>query len=488
MNYPLFLPLVYFLPQAGHPPNWHRSAAATEKLNVVAFSLDVFETHFIYFFARLRSGDRMKKIGVFICHCGINIANTVDVEKVTREIAEYPGVAHAENYTYMCSDPGQALIAKAIKEKELDAVVVAACSPTLHELTFRKVSRATGLNPYQCEIANIREQCSWVHPEKHVATSKALRIIKTVVEKARYNESLDPISVSLTKKALVIGGGIAGIQASLDIANSGYEVVLVERTPSIGGHMAQLSETFPTLDCSQCILTPRMVEVAQHPKITLHTYSEIEDISGYAGNFKIKIKKKPRYVDEDKCTSCGDCMIACPVRNEPHVQPQPKYSSQIEKKELGKLDAIISKYSASPPRKEMLIQILQDVNSEYNYLPEHTLKYVSEKLEIPLTQVYHVATFYTAFSLKPRGRHLIKVCMGTACHTRGALRVLEELERRLEIKAGETTRDLEFTLETVNCLGCCALGPVVVVGNDYHAAMLPGQVDSLLEAYRSKEN
>jgi len=430
----------------------------------------------------------MKKIGVFICHCGINIANTVDVEKLTREIAKYPGVAHAEHYTYMCSDPGQALIANAIKEKELDAIVVAACSPTLHELTFRKVTRMAGLNPYQCEIANIREQCSWVHHDKKIATDKARRITSTVVEKVRYNESLDPISVPLTKRALVVGGGIAGIQASLDIANSGYEVVLVEKAPSIGGHMAQLSETFPTLDCSQCILTPRMVEVAQHPNIRLYTYSEVESIGGYAGNFKVKIRKKPRYVDEEKCTSCGDCMIACPVRNEPQIQPKPKYAKEIKKEELSKLEEIVARYCASAPRAEMLIQILQDVNSEYKYLPENALKYISERLQVPLAQVYHVATFYTAFSLTPRGKHLIRVCVGTACHARGALRVLEELERRLEIRAGETTEDRQFTLETVNCLGCCALAPVVVVGNDYHAAMVPGKIGSLLKHYRETEH
>jgi NADH:ubiquinone oxidoreductase subunit E/NAD-dependent dihydropyrimidine dehydrogenase PreA subunit len=343
-----------------------------------------------------------------------------------------------------------------------------------------------GLNPYQCEIANIREQCSWVHPEKSVATPKASRIAKATVEKVRYNESVDPISVSLTKKALVIGGGIAGIQASLDIANSGHDVVLVEKTPSIGGHMAQLSETFPTLDCSQCILTPRMVEVSQHPKIELLTYSEIEDISGYAGNFKVKIRKNPRYVNMEKCTSCGDCMTACPVRNVPEIQAPPEYGKGIEAKERKRLDAILTRYSASPPPKEMLIQILQDVNDEYNYLPEFALKYVSERVEIPLAQVYHTATFYTAFSLEPRGEHLIKVCMGTACHTRGALRVLEELERRLEVKAGETTEDLLFTLETVNCLGCCALAPVVVVDEDYHAGMAPSKVEKMLSHYRGK--
>ncbi len=256
----------------------------------------------------------MKKVGVFICHCGSNIAGTVDVEKVKEELKKYPGVALSENYVYMCSDPGQKLIIEAIKEKKLDSVVVACCSPTLHETTFRKACELAGLNPYQCEIANIREQCSWVHPDdKAEATRKAVKITKTIVEKVQANESLEPISIPITRRALVIGGGVAGMQAALDIANAGYEVVLVEKNPSIGGHMIQLSETFPTLDCSQCILTPKMVEVARHPKIKLMTYCEVQEISGYVGNFNVKILKKPRYVIADKCTLCHECAKVCPV-------------------------------------------------------------------------------------------------------------------------------------------------------------------------------
>jgi len=254
-----------------------------------------------------------KRTGVFVCHCGINIAGTVDVKNVAKELSKHQGVAHAEDYVYMCSDPGQKLIENAIKEHKLDSVVVACCSPSLHESTFRNVTQSTGLNPYQCEIANIREQCSWVHKDTEKATKKATKIVKSIVEKVLRNESLEPISVPVTKRAMVIGGGISGIQSALDIANGGHEVILVERSPSIGGHMIQLSETFPTLDCSQCIMTPKMVEVSKHPKIKLMTYSEIQEISGYVGNFKVKILKKPTYVDPDVCTLCDECMKVCPV-------------------------------------------------------------------------------------------------------------------------------------------------------------------------------
>ncbi len=255
----------------------------------------------------------MKRTGVFVCHCGINIAGTVDVKKVAAELAKHPGVAHAEDYVYMCSDPGQNLIIKAIKEKNLDSVVVACCSPNLHETTFRNAAKLAGLNPYRCEIANIREQCSWVHREMSRATPKAIRITRSAVERVKRNEALEAVSVPVTKRALVIGGGIAGIQAALDLGNAGYEVVLVEKSPSIGGHMSQLSETFPTLDCSQCILTPKMVEVSKHPKIKLMAYSEVQEVSGYVGNFKVKILKKPTYVDPDKCTLCDECTKVCPV-------------------------------------------------------------------------------------------------------------------------------------------------------------------------------
>ncbi len=254
-----------------------------------------------------------KRTGVFVCHCGINIAGTVDVNEVVNALSEHDGVVFSKDYVYMCSDPGQKLIEESIKENNLESIVVACCSPTLHETTFRNTAKTGGISPFKCEIANIREQCSWVHKEKEKATDKAIKITESVVEKVRQNESLDPISIPVTKKALVVGGGIAGIQAALDIANSGHPVIMVERSPSIGGHMIQLSETFPTLDCSQCIMTPKMVEVSKHPNITLLTYSEIQEVSGYVGNFKVKILKRPTFVDPDACTLCDECSKVCPV-------------------------------------------------------------------------------------------------------------------------------------------------------------------------------
>jgi heterodisulfide reductase subunit A len=260
----------------------------------------------------------MSRIGVFICHCGENISRTVDVERVAREVGTFPGVAFSTDYKYMCSDPGQNLLKKAIQEQKLSHVVVAACSPRMHEKTFRKAVEAAGLNSFLCEMANIREHCSWVHDNIEEATVKAIEIVGMMVERVKKNRVLPTITVPVTKRSLVIGGGIAGIQAALDIADCGHEVVLVEREPSIGGHMAQLSETFPTLDCSQCIMTPKMVDVANHPKIKLYTYSEIELVEGYIGNFQVTIKRKARSVDEDKCTGCGVCMTKCPQKKIPN--------------------------------------------------------------------------------------------------------------------------------------------------------------------------
>jgi heterodisulfide reductase subunit A len=256
----------------------------------------------------------MPRIGVFVCHCGENIAATVDAAAVAQAAANFPGVVHSVDYKYMCSDPGQNLIREAIREKRLTGVVVAACSPRMHEPTFRRTCADAGLNAFLCEMANVREHCSWVHEKLPETTEKAIDLVRIMVEKVKRNRPLYPIKVPVTKTALVIGGGIAGIQASLDIANAGHKVILVERDPSIGGHMAQLSETFPTLDCSQCILTPRMVEVAQHPNITLYTYSELEKLEGFIGNFKATIRKKARGVDEKLCTGCGVCIQKCPTK------------------------------------------------------------------------------------------------------------------------------------------------------------------------------
>ena len=254
-----------------------------------------------------------RRTGVFVCHCGTNIAGTVDVKRVAEDLAEHPDVVHSEDYVYMCSDPGQNRVADAIRDKGLDNIIVACCSPNLHETTFRNAAKAGGLNQFHCEIANIREQCSWVHRDKEKATEKSIRITRSAVERVGRNESLTPISVPVTRRALVVGAGIAGIQAALDLANTGFETILVERSPTIGGHMIQLSETYPTLDCSQCILTPKMVEVSRHENIKLMTYSEVIGVSGYVGNFKVKIRKKARYIDMDKCTGCGECCTNCPV-------------------------------------------------------------------------------------------------------------------------------------------------------------------------------
>jgi heterodisulfide reductase subunit A len=254
------------------------------------------------------------RIGVYICHCGLNIAGTVDCEEVAKRAGGLPNVVLSKDYRYMCSDPGQEMIRKDIQEHGLNRVVVAACSPRMHEPTFRRCVAAAGLNPFFFEMANIRELCSWCHshqPEE--ATEKALDLVKMAVAKARYLSPLEVIRVPVTRAALVIGGGVAGIHAALDLADMGFKVYLVERSPTIGGHMAQLDKTFPTLDCSICILGPKMVDVARHPNIELITYAEVKRVEGYIGNFRVTVVKKPRYVVERDCNGCGECAKVCPV-------------------------------------------------------------------------------------------------------------------------------------------------------------------------------
>ena len=254
------------------------------------------------------------RVGVFVCHCGINIAGVVKIPELLERVGKLPGVVVTKDYKYCCSDPGQQMIRDSIKDDRLDRVVVSCCSPTLHETTFRNACGEAGLNPYLCEIANIREQCSWVTADKDEATTKAFGIVRTTLTKVVHDQPLEALTVPINKRAFVVGAGIAGIQAALDIANAGYEVVLVEKEPSIGGHMAQLDKTFPTLDCSACILTPKMVDVSRHPNVELLTLATLKKVTGFVGNFTATVHQKARFVDVKQCTACGDCAKVCPQR------------------------------------------------------------------------------------------------------------------------------------------------------------------------------
>ena len=256
------------------------------------------------------------RIGVYICHCGTNIAGTVDVAEVARFAQGLDSVVVARDYKFMCSDPGQQLIKDDIRNFNLNRIVVSACSPTLHEATFRRACQTAEVNPYLFEMANIREHCSWVTEDKQLATEKSKALVSAAVKRVYYQQPLETREVPVNPNTLVVGAGIAGIQAALKVADSGNKVYLVERDPSIGGHMAQLDKTFPTLDCSACILTPKMSMVGSHPYIELMTYSEVVEVSGYVGNFKVKIRKKARSIDMDKCTGCGICIEKCPWKAE----------------------------------------------------------------------------------------------------------------------------------------------------------------------------
>ena len=260
----------------------------------------------------------MQRIGVFVCWCGSNIAGTVDVKAVAAALRNEPGVVFSTDYQYMCSQAGQNLIKDAIAEHKLTGIVICSCSPRMHETTFRKTAASAGINPYMVEIANVREQCSWVHKDMPTGTAKAIILGKAAVAKVNLNAPLTPGESPVTKRALVIGGGIAGIQTALDIADAGFPVDIVETKPTIGGKMAQLDKTFPTLDCAACILTPKMVDVAQNEKIRIFSYSEVAQVKGFVGNFDVTIKRKARYVKEDVCTGCGLCTEKCPQKKIPN--------------------------------------------------------------------------------------------------------------------------------------------------------------------------
>lgn len=272
------------------------------------------------------------RIGVYICHCGTNIAGKVEVGELAKYGSGLPDVVVSRDYKFMCSDPGQELIEKDIKEHNLNRVVVAACSPLMHEKTFRNACERAGLNKFLFQMANIREQCSWVIVDPDAAYEKAKAHLRGAINKVRLLEELETKKVDINPATMIVGGGIAGIQAALDIAEGGHKVYLVEKEPSIGGHMAQFDKTFPTLDCAACILTPKMVQVGQHPNIDLMAYSEVSEVEGFIGNFKVRVKKRPKYVSDEKCTGCGNCWAYCPSHRTPKNRVMKMGNKEFAKK------------------------------------------------------------------------------------------------------------------------------------------------------------
>ena len=279
---------------------------------------------------------------------------------------------------------------------------------------------------------------------------------------------------------LIVGAGIGGMQASLDLANSGFKVYLVEKSPAIGGVMAQLDKTFPTNDCAMCTLAPRMVDCGNNRNIEKLTYSEVLDVEGEPGHFRVRVRKKARSVDPDKCTGCGECATQCLVRNRAYFEPPEPEPLDLAAEELTEVDRILDEYGGE---RGSILPILQDINAKYKWLPPGAVRRVSDVVGVPLAHVLRIATFYNALSLTPRGKYTISVCLGTACYVKGGQRILEAFERALSIKVGETTEDLNFSLETVNCVGCCGQSPVVTVNEDIYGYMKQTRVPKILKEY-----
>lgn len=289
----------------------------------------------------------------------------------------------------------------------------------------------------------------------------------------------DESNVKAVGAALVVGGGIGGMQAALDLASAGIKVYLADKKPSIGGVMSQLDKTFPTNDCAMCTMAPRLVEVGRHKDIQILSLSEVQGIRGQPGNFTVTLRKQPRFVDETKCTGCGTCVTNCPTHN--MVQPAEVPGAELEQSHREKVANIIARHK---DRRGPLMPILQEVNTAFNYFPENVLKYVSQETDYPLTHIYRIATFYSAFSVVPRGRYLINVCMGTTCYVRGSERLMEKISDILAIKPGGTTSDMKFTVKSVRCIGCCGLAPALMVGSEVYGKLARTDIPDIVRKYQ----
>ncbi len=278
----------------------------------------------------------------------------------------------------------------------------------------------------------------------------------------------------------VFGGGISGMQAALDLADSGLIVYLVDNKPAIVGVLAQLDKTFPTIDCAMCSMAPRLVEIGRHKDIEIITLSDIENVEGEEGNFKVILNKKPRYINEEKCTGCGNCITNCPTRN--IVQPLEREIAELEPQYKEKVTEIIR---SNKDKKGPLMTILQQVNSTYNYLPENILNYISQELGYSLSHILRIATFYSTFSIVPRGKYIINICMGTACYVKGGERLMEKLCETLDIKENETTSDMLFTVKSVRCIGCCGLAPAIMIGDSVYGKLTPNEIPKIIEKYKT---
>lgn len=279
--------------------------------------------------------------------------------------------------------------------------------------------------------------------------------------------------------ALVVGGGIGGMQAALDLAGAGIKVYLADSKPSVGGVMSQLDKTFPTNDCAMCTMAPRLVEIGRHQDIHILSMSEVQQVEGQPGNFTVTLKKQPRFVDEAKCTGCGTCVASCPTRN--LVQPMQVRNAEIELSDRETVGAIIARNIHRPGP---LMPILQEVNAALNYFPQGVLKYISEETGYSLTHIYRIATFYSAFSVVPRGKYVINVCMGTTCYVRGSERLMEKISDLLSIKPDGTTPDMKFTLKSVRCIGCCGLAPALTIGSEVHGKLTRQQIPDIVRKYQ----